>query len=227
MANLDNDAKAPDDQFHDEVIQRTHRPTKLAPDVDTVREFLTMIADEMGQVHLVAIHPDGNQPVEGRDFGTDESGAVAFAVERNADGRNIYWSVNAVRRGLHKKPTKADIVGGRFAHVDIDPPKDGGLFDKANELARLEALPCPPSFVIDSGGGIQAFWRLGLGRHTLLQVEIANRQIRDACGGDNCQNIDRVMRVPGTINWPDARKRERGRVPVLSTMLRGWNDADL
>lgn len=199
----------------------------LKPDEHTARAFFKMLARQTGQVHLVAIHADGSQPVEGRDFGFDDAAAVAFAVERNAARFNIYWSVNEVRRGLHKKPSKADIVGGHFAHVDIDPPKDGGPFDKAKELLKLEALPCPPSFVIDSGGGIQAFWRLGVARDTLLLVELVNRQIRDACGGDNCQNIDRVMRVPGTINWPDARKRERGRVPVLSTILRGWNNADL
>ena len=200
----------------------------LHPVIGVIAKFFTMLAHEIGQVHLVVIDPDGGKLVEGRDFGRDDAAALRFAVERNKAGRNIYWSVNEVRPGLHKKPTKADIIGGRFAHVDIDPPKQGGEFDKATELARLEKLPCPPSLVIDSGGGIQAFWLLSYWRRaSLLLLEIANRQIRDACGGDKCQNIDRVMRVPGTINWPDARKRERGRVPVLSTILRGWEDAGI
>lgn len=203
------------------------QPMAVAPDEKTARRFLTMLAADAGQVHLVAIDPDGKHPVEGRDFGEGADAALRFALRLNGDGRNIYWSVNKVRPGLHKKPTKADIVGARFSHVDIDPPKDGKLFDKTAVLARLDGLRCPPSFVIDSGGGIQAFWRLGIGCDMLGQVEIANRQIRDMCGGDNCQNIDRVMRVPRTINWPDARKRERGRVPVLATIMRGWNDADL
>lgn len=200
----------------------------LHPITGVIAKFLAMLAHEIGQVHLVVIDPHGGQPVEGHDFEQDDAAALRFAVERNKGGRNIYWSVNEVRPGLHKKPTKADIVGGRFSHVDIDPPKEGGAFDKAEELARLEKLPCRPSFVIDSGGGIQAFWLLSYWhRASLLQLEIANQQIRDACGGDKCQNIDRVMRVPGTINWPDARKRERGRVPVLSTILRGWEDAEI
>lgn len=209
--------------------EREMRPHDMAvePSVDTIRKFLTMLADDVGQIHLVIIDPEGSRPVEGRCFGWDVAPALAFAIARNGAGRNIYWTVNEVQRGLHKKPTKADIIGGRFAHVDIDPPKGGGAFDKGQALAKLEAMPAPPSFVIDSGGGIQAFWRLSVGRASLLQLEIANRQIRDACGGDNCQNIDRIMRVPGTINWPDARKRERGRVPVLSTIMRGWEDAGI
>lgn len=202
--------------------------TSLQPAAVTIGRFMHMLAFEAMQVHLVVIDPDNTRPVEGRDFSMDHASALAFAVEHNTAGRNIYWSVNEVRRGLHKKPTKKDIISGRFAHVDIDPPKDGTPFDKKAELKRLESLANPPSFVIDSGGGIQAFWYLAYWkRASLLQLERANRQIRDICGGDNCQNIDRVMRVPGTINWPDARKRERGRVPVLSTILRGWGDARL
>ena len=211
------------------MSEREMRPRDMAvePSVDTIRTFLTMLADDAGQIHLVVIDPEGGRPVEGRYFGWDAAPALAFAVARNEARRNVYWTVNEVRRGLHKKPTKADIIGGRFAHVDVDPPKDGGSFDKARELTRLEAMPCRPSFVIDSGGGIQAFWRLSVEQANLPQLEIANRQIRDVCGGDNCQNIDRIMRVPGTINWPDVRKRERGRVPVLSTILRGWEDAGI
>lgn len=202
--------------------------TSLQPDAATIGRFMHMLAFEAMQVHLVVIDPDNIRPVEGRDFRMDHASALAFAVEHNTAGRNIYWTVNEVKRGLHKKPTKRDIISGRFAHVDIDPPKDGTPFDKLAELKRLESLANPPSFVIDSGGGIQAFWYLAYWkRASLLQLERANRQIRDICGGDNCQNIDRVMRVPGTINWPDARKRERGRVPVLSTILRGWGDARL
>ncbi len=200
----------------------------LNPATDVIAKFLDMLANKIGQVHLVTIDPDGHHPVEGRDFGRHNDVALKFAVERNLAGRNIYWSVNEVRPGLHKKPRKADIIGGRFAHVDIDPPKDGGPFDKVAELAKLEKHPSRPTFVIDSGGGIQAFWYLAYWRRaSLLQLELANQQIRDRCGGDNCQNIDRVMRVPGTINWPDRGKRERGRVPVVSTILRGWDDASL
>lgn len=200
---------------------------KLTPDIATIRQFVTMLADEGGQVHLVAIDSRGQRPVRGQDFGRDASEALNFAVECNRERANIYWTVNLVRDGVHKKPAKADIVASRFAHVDIDPPKDGGPFDKAKEVARLERLSCPPSFILDSGGGLQAFWRLSEVATSLDDLEALNCAIRDACGGDNCQNIDRIMRVPGTVNWLDARKRARGRIPVLSTIVKGWNDAQL
>ena len=37
------------------------------------------------------------------------------------------------------------------------------------------------------------------------------------CSNDG--NVDRRIRLPGTINWPDARKVARGRHPVLATLV--------
>lgn len=200
---------------------------QLIADEATARRFLSMLTIDAGQAHLVAIDSQGARPIRGQDFGQDAKAALHFALEHNRERCNIYWTVNAVRPGVHKKPTKADIVAGRFAHVDIDPPKGDGTFDKQHEVARLEGLTCPPSFILDSGGGLQAFWRLSTSPTSLDELEALNCSIRDICGGDNCQNIDRIMRVPGTVNWLDARKRARGRTPVLSTIVKGWDNAQL
>lgn len=127
----------------------------LQPDMATVDAFLTMLASNAGQIHLVAIHSEGQRPIAGRDFGQDEGAARRFVVEQNGSGGNVYWSVNRVRKGVNKKPTKGDITAAWFAHVDIDPPKNGGDFDKEREIAGLEAMPCPPSFIIDSGAGFK------------------------------------------------------------------------
>ena len=134
--------------------------------------------ETLDQVHLVAIHPNGLKIV-GREFGNSidgPGGAIEFAATQNAAGLNIYWTVNAVEPGLHSKPAKRDVTAARFVHVDIDPPKTGGRFDKDSVIASLDSLAAPPSFIVDSGGGLQAFWRLD-GRHANLEaVEQINRQ---------------------------------------------------
>lgn len=189
----------------------------VCADPDMAREFL----GGLDQVHLVAIKPDAPQgchPV-GRDFGSSRERAVAWAAERNAAGENVYWTVNTVRAGLHKKPGKAHIAAARFAHVDIDPPKDGGEWDEAAALDGLLWHSCPPSFVIHSGGGLQAFWRLEEPVENLDMAEAVNLGLRHAFGGDNCQNIDRLMRLPGFINWPDSKKLARGRAPALARIV--------
>ena len=160
---------------------------------DMISRFLV---ESVGHdIHLAWIIPDGGRGAFGGQwFGKDVDAAAAWAVTQNTQGRNVYWTVNVVRPGLHKKPRKTDIEASRFVHVDIDPPKDGSTFARGGALVKLEKLE--PAFVIDSGGGLQAFWRLDNRCEDLLLIEHINLQVRDLFSADACQNIDRLMRVP-------------------------------
>lgn len=164
--------------------------------------------------HLVAITPDG--PLVGQYFGTDKAAAMAWAQARNAEGQNVYFTINEVRPGLNTKATKADIARVRFAHVDIDPPKVG-VWDK--EAALIALLAQNPSVVIDSGNGWQGLWRLNRSvPHS--EVEEINRGIAHALGADDrVWNVDRLFRVPGTVNYPSAAKRALGRVATRSDLV--------
>ena len=153
--------------------------------------FLHSISD---QIHLVAITPDG--PTGGRDFGTDIARASAWAAEQNRQEKNIYFSVNSVREAVNKKPSKSDITAVRFAHIDIDPPKNGSIFDKEGILVKLRNAPIPPTMINWSGNGIQAFWRVT--HISKEQVETINRALVSYFEGDvGTHNVDRLMRVPG------------------------------
>lgn len=177
------------------------------------RALFDMLAP-FGGIHLVAVHPK-TPALFGHHWKDDVDAALKWTEEQNTSGYNVYWTVNVVRTSFVgakcNKPTKGDITRARFCHVDIDPPKSGGKFDKAEIIAALEAQKAPPSFVIDSGGGLNAYWRLDDPCQNLPSIEAINCQIRDYYGADACQNIDRIMRVPGTINYPNAAKRARGR----------------
>lgn len=184
--------------------------------IGIVRAFLSQTIAE--HIHLVSIPPD-EQITYGRCFYADVDAASAWAVKENSLGRGVYWTVNVVRPGLNKKPAKTDIVAARYLHVDIDPPKDGVAFDRDEVLTALQGSDAPPSFVLDSGGGLQAFWRLEYLSENLPAVEDLNRRIAaQFAGGDHCHNIDRLMRLPGLVNFPNAIKRARGRLPVLASV---------
>ena len=43
------------------------------------------------------------------------------------------------------------------------------------------------------------------------RVEAENRAIDAALGGDATFNIDRLLRLPGTLNFPNRKKRAKGR----------------
>lgn len=188
----------------------TKKPRFIEADARALFDILNPPNSNFGGIHLVAIHPKTGVTF-GHHFAYDTPAALAFAEKHNAEGMGIYWTVNAARPYRHQKPSKQDISHARFVHVDIDPPKNGGKFDKPLILEALADLQTPPSFVIDSGGGLNAFWRLDAPCENLASIEDINRQVQDFYGADACWNIDRVMRVPGTVNYPNKAKALRGR----------------
>jgi putative DNA primase/helicase len=190
-------------------------------DIVAIQSFLAGFV--CNDIHLVAIKPDVRGAI-GHDFRDDFLSASEWAKRQNAEGKNVYWTVNRTKPGIDRKTSKADIVGVRFAHVDIDPPKEGGVLDKDAMVTNLRSLAYPPSKIVDSGNGIQAFWQLDSDCRNYNSLEAINRSIADRFGGDKCHNIDRVLRLPGTINWPDSIKRAKGCVPVLSSVVAGDED---
>lgn len=176
------------------------------------RAFLS----QLDQIHLVAIHPE-NHPPEGHDFGLDVDRAVKWADECNSRGFGVYWTANRVRPGVDKKPSKVDIIAPRFAHVDIDPPKDGSPWDPEVAKQRLLNAPLPPSIIIWSGNGWQALWAVEDAAKD--EVERVNRGLIAYFGGDaGTHNIDRLLRVPGTRNFPTPKKRKLGRAVALARL---------
>lgn len=190
--------------------------TALAPCALEVRAFLADVI--VGDIHLAAIRPDVKRCF-GRSFAADLDPATEWAIARNVSGENVYWTANVCDARSGSKPKKEHIVAARFAHVDIDPPKDGAPFDKAGTIRALEVLDLPPSVIVDSGNGLQALWRLDQDTDDLGRVEAINRAIAQRFDGDSGHNIDKLLRVPGTVNYPNATKRKRGCVAVEARLV--------
>lgn len=110
---------------------------------------------------------------------------------------------------------------------------------------RLKSLGLPggPSLIIDSGNGFWGFWDLvepllvegttiedrrasaaELGRYNRWVAEVFNGVFNvNADGsareiGDTCHNIDRIARLPYTLNIPDHRKLAAGYKPVEASV---------
>jgi hypothetical protein len=161
-----------------------------------------------GPWHLVAIKDD---QIRSRSF--DQPDQMKQWIDKQQGTRNLYFHVNQ----LHRKPrrgkaTKADVASATYLHVDVDD-----LHPKT--LERLRAHQPAPSIIVNSGGGFQAFWKLVEPCRDLDQVESRNKDLAKLLGGDNCHNIDRIMRLPGTINILSAKKIARGRVPALAHVV--------
>ena len=178
-----------------------------------------------GQWLLSAIIPDG--AIETRTF-HDEQKAHAW-IENYQGKRNLYFSANRASYDLGKKATKADMGHALAAHVDIDPIKGRPLEAERERIrAVVETMEPAPSVVIDSGGGYQCFWQLRealpLANGVLERVEAINQMLERRYGGDRCGSIDHIMRLPGTVNLPTAKKREAGRLPAVACVVRHYTD---
>ena len=179
---------------------------------------------------LTSIDPDTEAITTVTAKTGDEVGA--FINQWNGK-RNLYYSVNPTRKAMSKKATKKDIGAIDFLFVDLDPLDNQHVDDaKSRYLWLIEHHnPYPASTAtIDSGNGIQALWRLatpitldkGKGdAKTIKDVEsrIANLTVDGFGGKAGTQNIDRILRLPGTINLPNAKKRKDGRVACQAKLL--------
>lgn len=177
---------------------------------------------------LTAISTDKKSIIT-KAFKEDDLESMGPWIDQYNGKRNLYFNVNPSRILMDKKSERANVEALAWLHVDIDP-RVGEDHDAERERA-LKLLTEPPTgipeptVIIDSGGGFQAFWALDsplpIGGKPENYEEAAryNKQLEIVFHADNCHNVDRIMRVPGTVNVPDKKKAEKGRVPALAKLI--------
>lgn len=157
-------------------------------------------------------------------------------VARNRKGWNCYVRVGAPRtifqgEGEGSAPCDTDIAAQTWVHVDKDMPKRE-LTDAertawtAESLPLLEQAGC--TLIIDSGNGLQGWKQLSEGfalaqgdADAMRAATERNVALLVACDEKDVstRNVSRLLRIPGTINWPTASKLKFKRVPVLSRVV--------
>lgn len=198
-------------------------------DLDLSVKWLKWFAPD-GNWTLTAIPPDGGK-TKTRVFNPTSELELREWLREHSGKNNLYFMVNPTIAPVSSKAAKEDVEELAWLHVDVDPPK-GTAIDLGQEqeliLAKLNAFKPRPSGVLLSGNGYQAFWRLtkpvyvGGNMDACADLEPYNIQLARLLGGDNCHNLDRVMRLPGTINIPNAKKRADGRREVMADIE--WAD---
>ena len=146
--------------------------------------------------------------------------AVDFAILMNVKEYNIYMMINPIRMDAKIKASKAatdpDILRAHYSFADADD--QAGL----TGIIKLSEL-CEPDIVVTTGTvpheRRHAYWRLSeactdleLWRST--QLNIATLFATDK----SVINPSRLMRVAGTVNYPNTDKQERGYISELVSM---------
>jgi len=121
----------------------------------------------------------------------------------------LYPACIKLGAGLKHKYPKEDIEATHALWVDIDPEGGERFWPSRDErLAALRAYALPPSCIVDSGNGFQAYWFLKEPASEQEQVERRNKHLADVLNGDRCHSIDHLMRLPDAVNVLTTKKLE-------------------
>lgn len=178
-------------------------------------DFLRHVAPETGYMNVVAIDPKEGD-IEALAFTPETVAELAPFIHEHREW-NLYWSTNPLRTALNKKAAKEDVAALSWVHLDLDDPSDAAL-------ERLRTYHVPPTLILFSGGGYQAFWRLRESvpiNGNIEVLEAANRRVLADLDPEHpgTYNVDRIMRLPGTTNWPTATKLAKGRTGPVEARL--------
>ena len=167
---------------------------------------------------------------------------TAFVVECHSANLNCFYTLNPISdltrfarshtgKQPRPKPGRADIAALEWLHVDVDPRPHEDLSTEQGRISSMLRLFKPaPTFVVFSGGGYQAAWRLSRPipldgtRESADRAADYSRALEAQLNADATHNVDRLMRLPGTVNFPNAKKQALGRVPTLARVVQGnWS----
>ena len=147
--------------------------------------------------------------------------AVDLAVRMNTTKLNVYMTINPINPnamvGAGKGATNTDILRAHYSFADADDQQ--GL----DGLIRLSTSQ-PPDITVITGTipheRRHAYWRLAEPCHDLPLWESKQAQIATHASTDSAvTNSSRLMRVPGTISYPEATKQSKGYVQEFVTMI--------
>jgi hypothetical protein len=192
--------------------------------------------DPRGRHHLSAIALSGMITTEA--FDPSERARMRAWLDAHQGKANLYYSPDEARPGARRdsKLTKEELGTIRAVVLDVDPTKvkggdpSGEHFRRERErllavvgAAAADAM-CPPTLIVNSGGGFQFIYHLNPSLPATAEnielVEGISRTLIKKFGGDSgTWNADRLMRLPGTVNVPTPQKAAQGRKPATATVL--------
>jgi hypothetical protein len=211
----------------------------MSPKYKDTIEFLIRVHHDRRWV-LTALHPDNPKSVHSATFSREGAVPCTPWLEKWGKDHNLYYGLGEVLSDLTSKAKRQDIHAVHYLHADLDPRVGEELLAEQERIKKLltgegrpDVLPSVipmPTAIICSGSGFQALWLLDkplevVGSSDAERIASAddiggyNRTLELALGGDHCFDVSRILRLPGTINYPSAKKKERGRVEALAELI--------
>ncbi len=183
----------------------------LLEPIEQRRRLLGMLfGGAHGVLDLRFIAPDGRvNRISVRD-GDDAEHVIAA---RNGGQENHYFGV-ATRRSPGGGGGKDNLQSATALWIDVD------FEDESNQDALeivLKTFPLRPTARVWTGGGEHVYWLLAkpfdlTTPESIQRFEATLKGLADYFKADSrATDASRVLRVPGTQNYPDKKKRDKGR----------------
>ncbi len=126
-----------------------------------------------------------------------------FTQERldalNNQNYNIYFLPNHPSTYTKGKTVfGADVDTFNYVFVDMDL-KDGKYASKEDFVDAVLAFKTPPTFIVDSGNGVHAYWAVS-DLDAMSYLRLSRRLMRQFDTDEAVGQIYQLMRAPGTVN---------------------------
>jgi hypothetical protein len=177
-------------------------------------EFLRQVLGDEGYYCIVGLKKNSDKPVQ-KFFKTLDQ-AVEVANNLKDEGYDAYYALATFEDGKSRKT--ANVKQLRSLYVDLDCGPDKPYQTQTEALVALKAFckatGLPKPSLVNSGGGVHAYWALTepVSRETWTPLA---EQLKRLCDehdlfADPVVTADsvRILRVPGTLNYKNDEPRE-------------------
>ena len=136
----------------------------------------------------------------------------------------IYYCSSSLRPG-HARRTIDDCWEFVSLFADVDDKNHDLSWGQV--IAALEALPCPPSLIVNSGHGFAPHWLFTAPSDDAARVEALRKKLQAILASDAVHDAPRLMRLPGTHNskfgdWLDVEVVRRSDRRYSLDELENW-----
>ena len=187
---------------------------ELKPNITQTIQFLQYYFNAVPNTGLVAFTTINSTTVKNYFYPVTANPAqIATSLqEQSKQKNNVYIRTTPLIKMPSKgRGKKEDTLGTSLLWLDVDCYDLHLTQDEA--LTQVLKFKILPTIVINSGHGLHVWYRLNTFLTSIKAIESKNYWLATkfkVAGGDSCQDVTRILRVPGTTNW----KNIQNPVPV-------------
>ncbi len=199
----------------------------IVPDLGAIRADLTYMVARWGELaerarFEVRAFKESRSPVILKYSPDWMDEAVEQIADLNGRGYNVYTVRNPLRADYQDSATDADVIAAFFLWADCDDPAaagnvyrfDGPKWSAAVTTGTIPSIRVHTYWMLEQPCTDLAAWRE-------MQVTISRHFQSDP----SVINPSRIMRIGGTVSWPDSRKQQRGYVTEVTKIRTVYDEA--